>query len=91
MGPLDAIWHLLNLVAPAVGLGLIAAALAKLVWRGQLRGVPLLRLGLMATLACTVALLAGLVGFGRDGKMATYGAMVLAAALALWWGGFRAR
>jgi hypothetical protein len=91
MGPLDATWHLLNFFAPALGIGLIAPALAKLLWRAELRGVALARLSVAATLACTVALLAGLIGFGHDGKTATYGAMVLAAALALWWAGFRAR
>ena len=30
MGPLDATWHLLNFFAPALGTGLIAADLAKL-------------------------------------------------------------
>ena len=91
MGPLDALWHLLNLFAPAFGLGFIAAALAKLLWRNELRAAGWLRLGLVASLACTAALLAGLLGFGRDGKMATYGAMVLATAAALWWSGFRVR
>jgi hypothetical protein len=91
MGPLDALWHLLNLLAPAFGLGFIAAGLAKLLWRKELRAAGWSRLGLVASLACSAALLAGLVGFGRDGKMATYGAMVLATALALWWSGFRVR
>ncbi|MFM7505876.1 MAG: hypothetical protein ACKO3M_04820 [Rubrivivax sp.] len=39
MGPLDAAWHLANLFLPALMLGAIAAALAKLVWRRQLAGV----------------------------------------------------
>jgi hypothetical protein len=30
----------------------------------------------------------GLLVLGRDGKMATYGAMVLACALTLWWRAF---
>ncbi len=91
MGPLDAALHLLNLFAPALGLGCIAAALAKLAWWRTLRPVPWLRLAAWASAACAVVLLAGLVGFGRDGKMATYGGMVLASALSLWWVGFRAR
>ena len=32
MGPLDALWHLLNFFAPALGVGLITAVLARLVW-----------------------------------------------------------
>lgn len=89
MGPLDAVWHLLNFFAPAIGMGLIAPSLCKLLWRGTLRGVPWLRLAGWATLASAAALIGGLVIFGRDGKMATYFAMVAASALALWWVGLR--
>ena len=91
MGPLDALWHLLNLFGPAVGLGLIAAALAKLAWRRELAAVRWAALALWAAAAAAIATVAGLVLLGRDGKMATYGAMVLGAALALWWRGFLRR
>ena len=58
MGPLDALFHLLNLLAPAVGLGLIAAGASKLLWRSALGSVPLRRL---AGWACAAALaLAGI-------------------------------
>jgi len=40
-------------------------------------------------MAGVFVLAAGLWAFGRDGKMATYAAMVLACALGLWWSGFR--
>jgi hypothetical protein len=72
-------------------LGLIAAAGAKLVWRRDLAGVAYSRLARWAGGAATAALLAGLVITGRDGRMATYAAMVLACALALWWAGFGPR
>jgi hypothetical protein len=91
MGPLDALWHLLNLLAPAVGVGLLTALIAKLLWRRELQGASLRRLGLWATGMSTLTLLAGLIVFGHDGKMATYGAMVLACAISLWWLGFGAR
>lgn len=89
MGVLDAIWHLLNLLAPAFGLGMIAAGLAKLFWRHELKTVSWRRLACWAVAVCAVVLLAGLVITGRDGRMGTYAAMVLACALALWWAGFR--
>ncbi|MES2719209.1 MAG: hypothetical protein V4795_25835 [Pseudomonadota bacterium] len=89
MGPLDALWHLLNLLAPALGLGLIAASLSKLLWRSALAGVRWQHLAAWACGAAVLALLAGLMLSGRDGRMATYAAMVLACALALWWAGFR--
>jgi hypothetical protein len=88
MGPLDAFWHLLNLFGPALGVGAMAAALAKLAWRRDLAGRPWRALAGPAMLAGVGVTLAGLVLTGRDGSMATYGAMVLACAVALWWAGF---
>ena len=88
MGPLDALWHLGNLFLPALALGVVAAALAKLLWRRELAAVPFKRLAAPAATACALVVLAGLVVLGRDGKMATYGAMVTACALTLWWRGF---
>lgn len=88
MGPLDAAWHLLNLFAPAVGVGLVSASLAKLIWRRDLALVPWLRLATWAVITGALALIAGLVLFGQDGRMATYAGLVIASALALWWTGF---
>ena len=88
MGPIDLLWHLLNFFAPAVGMGLMATLLAKLLWRRALAGARWTRLIGGVTAACAVVLVAGLVGFGHDGKMATYAAMVLVCALMLWWLGF---
>jgi hypothetical protein len=50
--------------------------------------VSWLRLALWAALAGMVVLLGGLVVFGRDGKMATYAALVVATAAALWMAAF---
>ena len=91
MGPTDLLWHLLNLLAPGVSLGLIAAAGAKLVWHRDLAGVAYVRLACWGAGAATSALLAGLVITGRDGRMTTYAAMVLACAVALWWAAFGQR
>jgi hypothetical protein len=91
MDPLDACLHLLNFVAPAMGVALIAAALAKLTWRSELAVVSWRRLVLWPALAGALTLFAGLAVFGRDGKMATYGALVAASALASWWVGFARR
>jgi hypothetical protein len=88
MGPLDALSHLLNLFLPALGLGSVSAALAKLVWRRELTAVSWRRLAVPASVASALVVLGGLVAFGRDGKMAMYGAMVVACALTLWWRGF---
>jgi hypothetical protein len=88
MGPLDALWHVANLFLPALGLGALAAAAAKLLWRRELAAVPFKRLAGPACAACAAMVLAGLVLLGQDGKMATYAGMVVACALTLWWRGF---
>jgi hypothetical protein len=88
MGPLDALWHLFNFFAPALGVALLTTALSKLVWRRELAPVTWRRLVGWSALAGSLALIGGLVVFGRDGRMATYGALVAASALALWVMGF---
>jgi hypothetical protein len=88
LGPIDAVWLLLNFFGPAVGVGLLAAAFAKLLWRRELKGVGWGRLAVWAMAACAVVLVGGLVVFGHDGKIATYAAMVVACALTLWSVGF---
>jgi hypothetical protein len=91
MGPLDGLWHLLNFLAPALFVGAASAGAAKLAWRRELRGVRWRRLAGWSSAAAALALAGGLVGFGRDGRMATYAAMVVAVAVALWWAGFAGR
>jgi hypothetical protein len=88
VGPIDAFWHLLNFFAPAFGVGVLTALVAKLLWRRSLKGASLKRLSGWAVSGSAMALLAGLIVFGRDGKMLTYGAMVLACGLSVWWAGF---
>lgn len=88
MGPLDALNHLLNLFLPALGLGTLASAAAKLLWRRELAALAWRRLAVPACVASAGVVLGGLVLFGRDGKMATYGAMVVVCSFTLWWRGF---
>ena len=84
----DAFWHIVNFFAPALVLGGLAAAATRWLWRRELSGVSVARLWLWAGAAAALASIAGLVLFGHDGKMLTYGAMVVASAGALWWRGF---
>ena len=91
MSPVDAVWHLLDFFAPAVGLALIASSLAKLLWRRELKSTTWRRLCLWAIAASAITLIAGLVVFGRDCKIATYAAMIVACSAALWWAGFASR
>lgn len=90
MGPLDALWHLLNFFAPALGVGVLTTALARLVWWRELRRAGFARLALWTVVGCAVGLLAALVIFGRDGKMAGYALMLVTGSTALWWAGLRA-
>lgn len=85
MDPATAAWHLLNLFAVPLGLGLLAPALAKLLWRDALRRASWTGLAAAGTGLCATVAVAGLVVTGRDGMMATYAAMVGATALLLWW------
>lgn len=91
MGPLDLFWHLANFFVPALGVGLLGATATKLLWRRELRGVPLRRLAVWGCGVAAAVLVAGLLLGGRDGRMATYVAMVLGTALALAWAAFGRR
>ena len=83
MGPLDLLNHLLNFVAPAA---FVALALV-LVGRFFVRQPAPVRWWALALIhfAVGVAVLAGgVIVFGRDGKMSTYAALVLACATSQW-------
>ena len=71
-----------------IGVGLLAAALAKLAWRRELAGARWTRLAAWACGAGIVASVTALLVFGRDGTVAGYALLVTASALALWWRGF---
>jgi hypothetical protein len=86
---LDAIWHLLNFFAPAVVVGLLTAASAKLIWRKALCSISWVRLSAWASASGAVALIAALMLLGRDGRMTGYAAMLLACSVSLWWVGLR--
>ena len=89
LGPLDLMWHVLNFFGPAFGTGIFASALAKLIWRSELQRSSWLRLCVVTIASTSAVLIGGLLVFGHDGRVATYGAMVVVAALSLWWVGFR--
>lgn len=89
MGPIDFLLHLANLFAVSLLFGAVAAGGAKLIWRRALAGVAWPRLAAWASGAAMLVTVAGLIVFGRDGRMTTYAGMVLAGAAALAWAGFR--
>jgi hypothetical protein len=77
-------WHLANFVAPALGVGMLSAALCKAFWRKSLARTPWTTLAWQSSLAGLVVLVAGLVVTQHDGKMVTYAALVVACALVPW-------
>lgn len=89
MDLIGALWHLLNFAAPPVFTGLLASSMAKLVWRREMAGRPLIRLWLWSAGLALLAAILALAVLGRDGKIANYSAMVLACAAGLWWAGLR--
>jgi hypothetical protein len=88
MGFLDLLFHLGNLLAPALGVGVLGAVLVKGIWRRALSRVALGRLTRWAVLAGGVGLFTGLLLTGRDGRMAVHAATVAGVALGLWWAAF---
>lgn len=83
MGPIDFLVHLTNFLAPALFLGLVLPAAARLVLRGP-RGGRFWPQAALVALAGAAMLVLGLWVFGRDDKMTTYAAMALAAGSAQW-------
>jgi len=78
---LDLLWHLGGFVAPAALVSLLLWPGVAFRRRGRARWSALGWLGLAGVLV----LLAGLIWFGRDGRMATYAAMVVVQGTLVWW------
>lgn len=88
MTALNLINQLLNFMAPAGFVALLLVSLANLfsrLFRVKKFSPPSLRRQVLIVFVASVLLLmAGLVLFGRDGKMATYALLVVGAATAQW-------
>jgi hypothetical protein len=87
MGPIDALWHVLNFLAPAAVTAAVLAAWQAILDKKS-RNSSAIRSSFAIFFAVGAAVLAaGLVLLGHDGRMLTYAALVLAqgSALALVW------
>ena len=84
MGFFDATNHLLNFLAPAAGVALFLVLCSVFLDRKVPKPKVFIAQAATIFVACGVCLVAGLWFFGRDGKMATYGLMVLTAATVQW-------
>lgn len=77
--------HLLNFIAPALAMALLLWGVPRL-WPKARASRWAARRELAAQVGLGLAvLLLGLLVFGRDGKMFTYAALVLAQASLAWW------
>ena len=84
MGPIAALAHLIDFAAPAIGLAL-GLTLSAHLWLKKVAAAPAFKVQLVINASvCLAVLLAGLLLFGRDGKMLTYTAMAVACASSQW-------
>ncbi len=87
---LDAINHLLNFLAPAAAVALLVVLASRLFKQNRPITHAFTAQAAINFIVCAVVITAGLWFFGRDAKMATYLAMVVASGtvqwvLAGWW------
>ncbi len=87
MDPKDLILHLANFVAPALVVAVLLALAGPFITKKSPLALGFIAQAAINFIAGTVALGFGLWFFGRDGKMASYAALVVCAATSQWVGG----
>ena len=80
MGPLDFLLHLFNFVAPAFGVAVLLPTGARWIFGPAAGGASWSRQVFVIGLVGSLVLWAGLWLLGRDAKMLTYAALILACA-----------
>jgi len=85
MGPLDLLNHLLNFLAPVVVLGVALAFLAPVFYKNKASARSRIAQSAINFVAGVLVMVLGFWFFGRDGKMLSYAAMLLAVASSQWW------
>jgi len=84
MGLFDLLYHLLNFIAPALVVGALLALGAPIFMGNRATGRAFVAQAAINSVAGVLALGVGLWFFGRDGKMLSYAALVVAAATSQW-------
>ena len=84
MGLLELLNHLLNFLAPALWIAVLLPLAAPLFFKKRLAAPSLWAQSVVNFAMSVLVLVLGLWFFGRDGKMATYSAMVLLCATTQW-------
>lgn len=84
MGFLDAFLHAINFMLPAAFVAVIATYFGKFFVQKKPMRYGFIAQSAMNFIVCLAVLVLGLILTGRDGKMLTYLAMVLASATVQW-------
>jgi len=84
MDALDILLHFANFAAPALALALALPGLARLLWGKKASGPSWWAQSAINFVVGLAVLTAGLVYWGRDGKLAVYALLVLALASSQW-------
>lgn len=84
MGFLDLLFHLAGLLAPAAGVALLVSLCGRFLLGRELPNRSWGRFFAIDFAAGSAALLAGLALFGRDGRVASYLALIVACATSQW-------
>lgn len=87
MGPLDQLYHLVNFLAPAIVVGLLLALSGPIISKKSPLALGFIAQTAINCVAGALALGLGLWFFGRDGKMASYAALLVFAGTSQWAGG----
>ena len=87
MGPLDQLYHLANFLAPAIVVGLLLALAGPLFNKNSPVALGFIVQAAINCIAGAMALGIGLWFFGRDGKLASYAALLVFAVTSQWVGG----
>ena len=85
MNALDVLVHLLNFVAPALGTAGWLTVFSRLLFRQRTSAASMGVQFLLNALAGVAVLVLGVLLLGRDGKMLTYAALVLASHPLAYW------
>jgi peptidoglycan biosynthesis protein MviN/MurJ (putative lipid II flippase) len=84
MGFVDAILHALNFMLPALAVALLVTFSGRFLKKNKSFAVGFIGQCAINLIVCLAVLMIGLVITGRDGKMLTYLAMVMASGTVQW-------
>ena len=85
MGFFDLLNHVLNFLAPAAWMAVAMSLVSRIFKRNRPLKPSIRAMAAINFIVSVAALLLGLIVFGRDGKMASYLAMVVLCATSQWW------